>query len=306
MGAADYPARLRDLPEPPPVVFVTGELPRTPAVAIVGTRRATSEGIAFARRLARDLVRQGIAVLSGGASGIDTAAHEGALDGQGATVIVAPSSFDRPYPVDNAALFARVIDGGGAHLTTHPNGTAALRHVFFERNSLLAALAHALVVVESHYRGGARNAASAARSLGRPVLAVPGAPWNAASAGCLLELRAGARLVVSARDVLDAIALRPLPEESDMPLLPGVTWDAPAAAAPDDRPSDLPPGSSSRPPNDDRDALLQLLALGPRWPDEICRILGLSVPRLHALLLTLTLESVVVSGPSGCVSLVRS
>jgi DNA processing protein len=299
---------LRDLPEPPAVVYVTGELPRTPAVAVVGTRHPTPEGVAFARRLAAELVGEGVAVLSGGAVGIDTAAHEGAMDGGGPTVVVAPSSVERPYPAENKGLFDRVLAGGGAHITTHPAGTGALRHHFFERNAILAALANALVIVESRYRGGARNAVSAARRLSRPVLAVPGAPWVSTSAGCLLEIKAGARVVASVRDVLDAIAVRPLPLQPELPLLARASVEAPAG----DRRSEPPPlrptgreaGSPPGPPDKDRDAVLQLLAAGPQWPDEICRILSVPVPRLHALLLTLTLESVVVCGPSGRVSLV--
>lgn len=274
---------------PPEQVFVVGELPRGPAVAIVGTRTPTREGARFARQLASDLAREGIVVLSGGADGIDTEAHRGALDVRGITVVVAPSSFDCPYPDTNAALFEEIVANGGAFLSEYEVGVTALRHQFFARNALLAALADALVVVETRFRGGARNAAKAARMLGRPVLAVPASPWNPVGAGCILELKAGACIASSARDVLAAIGLR---SPATQPVSLG-------------RPAGRPPRAPFGRPDPEREAVLELLSVGPLWPDEICRGAGLPAHRLQALLLTLTLESVVVSEPSGRVSLVN-
>jgi DNA processing protein len=307
LTGAKYPARLRDLPKPPDVVFVAGELPHAPSVAIVGTRTPSDAAVVFARKLARDLAREGVAVISGGAKGIDTAAHQGALDADGATVVVGPSSFDRPYPDTNEALFAQIVGRGGAFLSEYDAGVTAQRHHFFARNSLLAAMADALVVVETRVRGGARNAAKAARELGRPVLAVPAAPWSPTGGGCILELKAGARVASSARDVLDAIALRPLgrPETEDLDA--GQTGTR--VPAPRDPPRSRPVGRGVQVllelPDPERAAVVALLSVGPLWPDEICRNLSLPAHRLQALLLTLTLESVVVCEPSGRVSLVN-
>jgi DNA processing protein len=310
LNGAEYPARLRDLPNPPAVVFVTGELPRGPSVAIVGTRTPTAEGTKFARNLAHDLAKEGVVVISGGAVGIDTAAHQGALVAGGMTLVVAPSSFDRPFPDTNAALFAEIVARGGAYLTEHEAGITARRHQFFARNSLLAALADALVVVETRFRGGARNAAKAARELGRPVLAVPGPPWTPTGAGCILELKAGARIASSAHDVLAAIALRSLtvghhaPRRDDVPSRP--VEDPPESGEPQgDRPAGRMSQVPLRLPDPEREMVVGLLSVGPLWPDEICRKTGLPAHRLQALLLTLTLESVVVSEPSGRVSLVN-
>jgi DNA processing protein len=284
----DYPRSFRDLPDPPARIHVTGELPRGPSVAVVGTRSPTVEAEAFAFDLGRGLAEAGVAVVSGGARGIDTAAHRGAIAGRGVTVVVAPSSLDCPYPGENAPLFREVVEAGGAFLTAYPPGTTALLHHFFERNTLLAALVPALVVVETRHRGGARNAAKAARTLGRRVLAVPGAPWDANSAGCLLEIRNGAAMAVSLGDVLGAIGLsaRPRPQSlaSGGASLPGAR------------------GSSGDP---ERDAVLAALEKGPLELDAICRVTGLGVARLQALLLTLTLERIVVSGPSGHISLIN-
>jgi DNA processing protein len=287
---ASYPSRLRDLEKPPSTVYVHGELPRGPAVAIVGTRRPTAEGAAFARGLAKDLATLGVAVFSGGALGIDTAAHLGALDAQGATVVVAPSSFDRPYPETNAALFRRIVEEGGAFLTAYPSGTKPARHRFFERNAALAALVDVLIMVESAVRGGARNAVKAARVLGRRALVTPGAPWHPKSGGCIAELRAGAGVAASLNDVLLALGL-PLPqaEDAEEPLSDRqLSFDVP------DFMGD--PG---------RTCVLEFLKKGPANPDEICRQTGIPAARVQVLLLTLTLELIVVSDPSGRVYLAK-
>ena len=286
---AEFPPRLRDLVDAPEVLYVLGELTQGPAVAVVGTRHPTDEALTFARHLAHDLARAGVAIISGGAIGIDTAAHEGALAARGVTVVMAPASFDRPYPEKNAPLFERIVREGGAYVTAYAPGTAAMQHHFFARNTLLAALSDVLVVVESKLRGGARNAAKTARALARPVCAVPGGPWNVAAQGCLAEIQMGARLVTSARDVLEAVAI----------LEPPSAGPEPNPSAPESEPlpmSRIPQSCSGDP---DRDTLLSALARGELCPEELCSLTGLSPGRLQALLLTLTLEGIVVSGPSG-------
>jgi DNA processing protein len=288
LRGATYPPRLRDLPDASDTIWVTGELPRGPAAAIVGTRRPSEDGRQFARAIARELAEAGVAVFSGGALGIDTAAHEGALDGGGPTVVVAPSSFDCPYPPENQRLFERIVRAGGAFVTGYPPGTSARQHHFFPRNAQLAALTSVLVVVETRYIGGARNAAAAARKLGRPVLAVPGAPWVPQAAGCILEIRNGARIAASVDDVL-AVLDHPKPRQGGSP---------PPSAGPPPSPS----GSSAGP---DGDAVLAALRKGPAYPDALCAATGLRASQIQALLLTLTLEGTLVSEPSGRVSLVR-
>jgi len=284
LASAEYPPRLRDLERPPEVVHVTGELPRGHAAAIVGTREPTSEAEAFAYELARGLADRDVVVYSGGALGIDTAAHRGALASGGRTVVVAPSSFDCPFPEENGSLFEQIVEGGGAFLTTHPPGTPAARHHFFARNHVLAALVDVLVMVESRYRGGARNALKAARRLGRKVLVVPGSPWNPKASGCLLEIRNGAPLATSVDDVLIALGL---PKR--------------AGAAPV-RPARRSVFLEGQDP--DRFSVLAALENGSIDVDALCQATGLGAARVQAMLLTLTLEGIVVSGPSGRVSLV--
>jgi DNA processing protein len=173
-----------------------------------------------------------------------------------------------------------------------------MRHHFFQRNAQLAALADALVVVESALRGGARNAAKAARLLSRPVYAVPGGPWNPKSHGCLEEIRLGAAWVTSAKDLLVALGLSAPPSEpsGDRP---------PESSLPEssERPTTHLPQSCSGDP--ERDTVLGCLALGPKTPDELCSLMGLSAGRLQALLLTLTLERIVVCDPAGQIRLTR-
>jgi DNA processing protein len=293
LTGSEFPPRLRDLGLLPVPLYLTGELPFGFAVAIVGTRHPIPETLKFAHDLARDLARANVTVISGGAEGIDTAAHEGALAGNGSTLVVAPAAFDHPYPDKNRALFERVVHSGGGYLTSFPPGTPATRAQFFERNGYLAALSDALVVVQSRVRGGGRNAAKAARSLSRPVFAVPGSPWDAWAAGCLGELRLGARPVTSARDLLttlgrhEAAALDSGPEGQDEPATAQLVLEIPQSCSGDP----------------DRDAVLAAVRLGPKNLDELCALSGLSPGRLQPLILTLTLEGIVVSEPSGRIRL---
>jgi DNA processing protein len=316
LAGAEYPARLRELDSPPPNVFVVGELPYLYAVAIVGTRRPSGASEKFAEELAEGLAAEGVAVFSGGAKGIDTAVHRGALKGGGVTVVVAPSSFDCPYPKENAELFRQIVEARGAFLTTHPPGTTAAPHHFFPRNRLLVALADALVIVETGFRGGSRNAARYARELGKPVLVVPHGPWESGCNGYLLELELGARAITKVDDVLaavgrvrrpldaapgDAQVASPPPNRERQPTLPGLVPGMQKGC----RPMGLTLTDGPEEENLDRKGVVELLALGPLWPDEICRKLGLPAQRVTGLLLTLTLESVVVSEPSGRVALVN-
>jgi DNA processing protein len=200
-GEPGYPAALHDLTDAPPRVWLRGEVPaRGRCVAIVGSRAATSYGLGLARRLSSDLARLGIIVVSGLARGIDTAAHLGALEAGGATLAVLPF----PLGEEPAAArpLARAIAARGALLSERAPGEPSFRHVFVERNRMIAALASAVVVVEAAERSGALSTAAAARRLGRPVLAVPGDVDRPTSAGTNELLRRGAALCASVADIL--------------------------------------------------------------------------------------------------------
>jgi DNA processing protein len=203
---AEYPAALNDLPDPPRALFVRGgSIPESHrSVAIVGSRAASRYGAALASRLAGDLARLGIAVVSGLARGIDAAAHRGALDAGGATLAVLPSGLDTITPQHHQAL-AEEIAVRSVLLTERGFGGPRFRGEFVERNRLIAALAGATVVVEAAVRSGALSTAAVARTLGRAVLAVPGDVDRETARGCHALLRVGADLCESAADVVRAL-----------------------------------------------------------------------------------------------------
>lgn len=202
LEGSSLPAGLRDLSDAPRKMFLHGQLPSAPVVALVGTRKPTESALKYTEELAYQLCRAGVCVASGGAQGIDTAAHRGALKAGGPTLVVAPCSFDRPYPDDNSELYEEIVRAGGGFITPYERGVPAQTHAFFARNAQLVALSSVVVVVQAPLRSGARNAALWARRLSRPLFAVPHAPWDSRGAGCLLELKLGASVLTSARDVL--------------------------------------------------------------------------------------------------------
>ena len=201
-----YPLGLRDLPDPPAAFRVVGELPALlRAVSIVGTRRADDEALDFAYALGREAALLGFVVVSGGAVGVDRAAHEGALDGGGRTLVVLPTGFDAPYPPCNHELFARAIERG-CLLTEAEDGAAPQPGRFLTRNRLIAALGRSTVVVQAPARSGALSTARIAQRLGRTVFAVPASPWDSRGSGNLQLLSKGARICVRPGDVLSEAA----------------------------------------------------------------------------------------------------
>lgn len=217
LEGATLPPDVRDLPKPPARLFLHGNAPLGPRVAIVGTRRPTAEALSYAGELAFRFAERGVAVLSGGAKGIDAAAHRGALRAAGVTLVVAPSSFDRPYPAGHRGLFEEIVSAGGGYLSRFAAGVEARQHRFLDRNALLAALCHAVVVVEAPLRSGARNTAAWARRLRRPCFVVPSPPWNERGRGCIVELQLGAWPLAAPEEVLGWIDenVRRLPRARD-------------------------------------------------------------------------------------------
>jgi DNA processing protein len=202
-----FPPLLREAADPPPVLFARG----TPApedrlaVAVVGARRATHWGVAFARRLARDLVDAGFTVVSGLARGIDAAAHRGALERGGRTVAILGSGLDRVYPVEHRRL-AETIAGSGVLMSELPLGTPPLARHFPERNRLIAGMAWATVIVEAAHGSGSLITAALALECGRLVFAVPGPPGEPNAEGTNSLLRAGAHCCRGAEDVVEDLA----------------------------------------------------------------------------------------------------
>jgi DNA processing protein len=213
-SAPDYPARLAATPEPPETLFVRGARPLPDAVlmvAIVGARAARGHGMALARQLAAELTDGGAVVVSGGAVGIDSAAHRGALDAGRPTIAVLAGGLDAPYPGRNRPLFDEIISQGGALVGTHPPGTPPRRPFFVARNAVIAGMCDAVVVVEADPGSGSLHTARAALRLGRLLAAVPGSP------ACEALLAQGAALVESAADLLAARSGRPRAPQVRLP-----------------------------------------------------------------------------------------
>ena len=230
-----YPPRLRELPDPPPVVFVRGRdhwLAERPVVAIVGTRAATAYGERVTREIAGQLARAGAVVLSGMARGIDAAAHRGALGSDGRTGAVLGTGVDLVYPAAHRALQAELAEKG-VLIAEQPPGERATGGSFPERNRIIAALADLVIVIEAGPKSGALITATRALELGRMVAAVPGQIDSPQSAGSNELLRDGAQLIASAADALALVGLTPPPRAPAIEVggTERVVWDALARGA---------------------------------------------------------------------------
>ncbi len=203
-----YPELLGEIPDPPEMLYVRGTLPAPEkvCVSVVGTRKATAEGKQQAREVARALSARGIVIVSGLAFGIDAAAHEGALEGGGATVAVLAGGVDAVYPREHEQLAERILENGGGLLSEHPVGTPALPHHFLERNRIVSGLSRAVVIIEAPARSGALATARYAALQGREVFVVPGPARHPHFTGSHMLLRNGARLVTNATDILEDLA----------------------------------------------------------------------------------------------------
>lgn len=205
LGDAAYPALLQQIPEPPPVLLVRGNvgLLQQCQIAVVGTRNPSADGKVNAHAFARELADAGFVVTSGLALGVDGRAHEGALD-TGTTVAVLGSGPDRVYPERHQDLADRIADTG-ALITEFPPGAPPRAHHFPRRNRIISGLSLATLVVEASPRSGSLITARLAAEQGREVLAVPGSLRNPQSRGCHGLLRDGARWMESVADVREAL-----------------------------------------------------------------------------------------------------
>jgi DNA processing protein len=211
--SGEYPERLAGLQFPPPVLLVKGALSgvldtKKPldAISIVGTRRCTRKGFELARRIAKELAEAGVAVVSGMARGIDTAAHSGALEAGGKTIAVLGCGVDVIYPPESDDIYYKTVENG-AVISELPPGTQPLAANFPVRNRIIAGLSKGTLVVESELEGGTAITASMAVALGRDVFGVPGPPYlNTASLSNLL-IKQGACIACSAGDILEFYGL---------------------------------------------------------------------------------------------------
>lgn len=205
LSDARYPDRFLELEDPPVFLYVAGDVEachREDTISVVGSRDARPVDVRLATRIVRDLASRGITVVSGGALGIDRAAHEAALEAGGETVTLLPGGLDRPTPASNRDVFERVRHQG-ALATEYPKGVEVKPYHFPRRNRLIAALGDATFVVRAGLKSGTLLTADAAMELRRPICALPGGLDEPLAEGCLKLLFEGAQLVRSAEDILE-------------------------------------------------------------------------------------------------------
>ncbi|HET7823679.1 MAG TPA: DNA-processing protein DprA [Anaeromyxobacter sp.] len=269
-GDGLYPAALARAADRPAELRLLGSLGAPAArVAIVGARDADEYGQDVAKALAAGLARAGVSIVSGGARGIDAAAHEGALAAGGHTVAVLGTGVDRAFPVEHRDLFDRIVSAGGALLSELPDGTRGWPGNFPRRNRIVSGMSDAVVVVRAGEGSGALITAEWARSQGVPLFAVPGDVRDDLSVGPIRLLRQGARVAASAEDVLAAIGVG-APEARQLAL----------------------PALGAR-----ESSLLAALGRRPRHADELARAAGLDAGTALAGLLSLEIEGLCEQRP---------
>jgi len=261
----DYPDQLRSIVDPPALLYRRGTLPTGPALAVVGARKATTQGRIWTRELCRELAATGLPIISGLARGIDTAAHLGCLDGNGPTVAVLGNGIDQIYPPENRSLGERIIESG-AILSEYPPGTEPLAGHFPGRNRLISGFAAGVLVIEAAAGSGSLITVEFALEQGREVFAVPGTPLVPTSIGTNQLLKDGAHMVTEARDIIDV-------------LLPGRTVGLPPEAM-NEIPADMPETEKT---------LFKSLTFEPSHIDELTRKSALTPMEVSDILLHLEL-----------------
>ena len=261
-----FPRRLLGATGMPRALHVRGTVPDRPvSVALVGARAADRAALDTAGRLARELAARGALVVSGGAIGVDAAAHRGALAAGGPTVAVLGTGVDVVYPARHRALFDAVVDGGGGLVSQFDHGAPPVPHHFVRRNAVIAGLADAVVVVAARSGSGSLHTARAAAALGRPVGAVAGTD------GCERLLASGAAWVESVDDIVAALDRRPRAPQTAM-----------------------------APPEGPAAAVLAALDVGaPRDEEEVAARTGLSVREVADLLCDLEFQGLALQLPGG-------
>ncbi len=280
-GDDDYPELLGQIPGPPLLLYVNGDVGalQLPALAVVGSRNPTRGGARNAQDFAQHLARQGFTIVSGMAQGIDAAAHRGALEAGGTTVAILGTGIDRVYPAGNRDL-AHEIAAHGALVSEYPLGAPPERWHFPERNRLISGLSLGTLVVEAARRSGSLITARLAGEQGREIFALPGSIHNPLARGCHELIRQGAKLVETADDILGE--LRPLV---------GHLLDTQREVA---APAEPPPV-----PGDDYAELRNALGHDPVSIDELEKHCALTIDKLSSMLLILELHGEVESLSGG-------
>ena len=265
MTDMDYPRLLREIALPPAVLYVRGELLPVDenAIAVIGTRRISAYGRLVTERLTRDLVAQGMTIVSGLARGVDSVAHTAALDAGGRTIAVLGCGPDLVYPADHAQLAERIVSHG-AVISEFAVGVHPEAGNFPARNRIISGMSSAVLVTEAPERSGALITTDFASDQGREVMAVPGNIYNKMSTGCNRLIQQGALCVVDAADVIGALNMHLLPQQLDMREL---------------LPTDATEGR-----------VLLLLVDGPLHIDDLCRQTELPASTISGTLIMLELK----------------
>lgn len=312
-----YPESLRNITEPPYMLFYQGDLRAAEGkcITVVGSRSATIAGISATKSLCRDLSEQGVCIVSGLAVGIDAAAHEGCLGGGSPTIGVAASGLNVPYPAENVALKARILSQGGLLLSEYPPDMRSSRYVFAVRNRILAGLGSAVVLMEARIRSGSMLTVHHALNQGKDVFAYPGIPDAPMSEGTHQLLREGAVYFTSAQDILEdmgwrAIGAKPLPKRQDTGQLrpaPRKKETLPAPAKPPKKqpvPDEAPAQEKPKAPDvplppmtDEQQRIYDALADGERSFDQLAAQTGLDASKLMASLTMLQILGAVKALP---------
>jgi len=270
-----YPELLKNIYDPPPVIYVKGQRidPNAKMLAIVGTRKASRYGKEIARKLAFELASLGITIVSGMALGIDTAAHQGALDAKGKTIAVFGCGVDVVYPSSNREL-AKEIESSGSLVSEFPLGMGTEKGHFPRRNRIISGLSLGTIVVEGHYDSGAMITAKQALDQGREVFAVPGNVELDQSKGPHWLIKQGAKLVESIDDVLEELNLVCSPKSPSTSL--GVQSQRDY--------SNL---------SEDEQKIVKVLSLEPKVMDIISLETKLSIPQVLSLLMMLEMKKII-------------
>jgi DNA processing protein len=271
----DYPPALRQIPDPPALLYGRGRLPGGPALAIVGTRQATDFGKVFTEQLATEVANAGVVVVSGLARGIDTAAHRGALDAGGSTLAVLGCGIDRIYPPENQRLYQQIAEQG-ALVSEYPPGSEPLPGHFPGRNRIISGLSIGTLVVEASRKSGSLITAEFALDQGRELMAVPGGVDRSTSYGSNLLIKQGAHPVTDAADILQIM---------------GIDKPAPNGGCEAGNHNFKLPGPHGK--------VLNRLDLTPRHNDELAGESGLTPMELSAILLHLELHGYAERLPGG-------
>lgn len=270
LADSDYPQALLNIPDPPLLLYVKGRLDllNRSALAIVGSRSATPQGMHNAEAFAKSLSDAGLCIISGLAHGIDASAHRGALRGPGSSIAIVGTGLDKVYPAANRDL-AHALAQQGTLVSEFPLGTPPLAANFPRRNRLISGMSLGCLVVEASLQSGSLITARLALEQGREVFAIPGSIHAPQSKGCHALLRQGAKLVETAQDILEELGGQL------------VVTAQPAGSG----------GSTS--------ALLDRLGHDPVDVDTLCERSGLTIAELSAMLLTLELEGRISALPGG-------